>query len=72
MKFNKDTQYPNSCYHPDSTLKAHFHISKVAKSADIDKKGKSVKNLGGLTGVPKGINRDQQESIQRKLIFREL
>ena len=52
MLITEKNQYPKSGYHPDSTLKTHFHISKIRKSDKIVKKGKSVENLGGLTGGP--------------------
>ena len=52
MLITEKNQYPKSGYHPDSTLKTHFHISKITKSDKIVKKGKSVENLGGLTGGP--------------------
>ena len=58
MLITEKNQYPKSGYHPDSTLKTHFHISKIRKSDKIVKKGKSVENLRG--GVNRGPLRDQQ------------
>ena len=31
METSGKNQYPNSCYHPDSSLKLDFYISKIAK-----------------------------------------
>ena len=47
MLITEKNQYPKSSYHPDLTLKTHFHISKITKSDKIVKKGKSVENLRG-------------------------
>ena len=57
MLISEKNQYSKSGYHPDSSLKIHFHVSKITKNAKIDKKGKSVENLGG---VNRGALRDQQ------------
>ena len=46
MLICEKNQYSNSCYHPDSSSKTNFHVLKITKSAKIDKKGKSVENLG--------------------------
>ena len=46
MLISEKNQYSKSGYHPDSTLKTHFHVSKITKSDKIVKKGKSVENLG--------------------------
>ena len=56
MLITEKNQYPKSGYHPDSSLKTHFHISKITKSAKIDKKGKSVENLGGKLKMRFGEN----------------
>ena len=47
MLISEQNQYSKSGYHPDSSLKTHFHISKIRKGDKIVKKGKSVENLGG-------------------------
>ena len=46
MLISEKNLYLKSGYHPDSTSKTHFHVSKVTKSDKIVKKGKSVENLG--------------------------
>ena len=44
MLISEKKQYSKSGYHPDSTLKTHFHVSKITKSGKIVKKGKYVYN----------------------------
>ena len=33
MEISEKNQYPNSCYHPDSSLKVDFYISKIIKKS---------------------------------------
>ena len=71
MLITEKNQYSKSGYHPDSTLKTHFHISKIRKSDKIVKKGKSVENLGGVNRGPLRINRGStgdQQGINRGIV----
>ena len=52
MLISEKNQYSKSGYHPDSSLKTYFHVSKITKSAKIVKEGKSVENRGGVNRNP--------------------
>ena len=47
MLITEKNQYSKSGYHPDSSLKTRFHVSKITKSAKIIKKMQICQGSGG-------------------------
>ena len=47
MLISEKNQHLKSGYHPDSTSKTHFHVSKITKSDKILKKRQICRESGG-------------------------
>ena len=58
IETSEKNQYPNSCYHPDSSSKVDFYISKITKSAKKQKKGLLTPKIQGVNrGLLRGATR---------------